>query len=90
MKLSLPAVVMVFAGVILIYSGVKHRDPRNVVLEALGSKRRVADPYHGLVGVGDAVGRAAGEAAKKGAKALVPDPGARPPSTSGRGPIVSV
>lgn len=87
MKLSLPAVVMVFAGVILIYSGIKHTDPRNVVLSALGSKRRVADPYHEL---GDAVGKAAGEGLKKGAEALVPDPGVRPPSTTGRGPIVSV
>lgn len=89
MKLNLPAVVLVFAGVVLIYSGVVHRDPRNVILEALGSKRRVVDP---LEGVGGALAEhgAAGARAGAGAVGGVPDSGIRPPSTGGRGPIVSV
>lgn len=90
MKLNLPAVVLIFAGVVLVYSAAKHRDPRNVVLEALGSKRRVADP---LEGVGGALARIGADAAKKGADSFgksVPDAGIRPPSTAGHGPIVSV
>lgn len=90
MRLNLPAVLLVFTGAVLVYSGVKHRDPRNVVLEALGSKRRVPEP---LYGVGSAVAGAAGDAAKKGADSFgkgVPDPGVRPPTTTGHGPIVSV
>lgn len=86
MKLNLPAVLLVFVGVVLVYSGINHRDPRNVVLEALGSKRRVPE----LIQPGSAVGDAAGKGAREGAKALpgasVPNPGVRPPGV----PVVSV
>lgn len=78
MRLNLPAVLLVFIGAVLVYSGVNHRDPRNVVLEALGSKRRVPE----LIQPGSAVGDAAGKGAKAGAGALpgasVPNPGSRP------------
>lgn len=88
MRLNLPAVLLLFIGAVLIYSGVKHRDPRNVVLEALGSKRRVPEL---ISGVGSAVAGAGSNGAKAGAGALggVPDRGL-PPTTGGHGPIVSV
>lgn len=44
MKLNLPGVLMLFAGAIFIYAGRKKKDPRDVILEAIGSKRRVGQP----------------------------------------------
>lgn len=84
MKLNLPAVITIFAGVILIYSGITHHDPRNVVLSALGSKRRVPETLN--------IGKDVGKGIIAGAKTInaVPDPGVRPPATNGHGPIVSV
>jgi hypothetical protein len=57
-KLNLPAVLMVFIGVLLIYSAYKDEDPRNVIFEALNIKRRVTKPEakpkdNGKVGVPD-------------------------------------
>lgn len=84
MKLNLPAVVLIFAGVVLIYSAITHHDPRNVVLSALGSKRRVPETLN--------IGAEVGKGLAAGAKTIsaVPDPGVRPPATNGHGPIVSV
>jgi hypothetical protein len=42
-------VLLIFFGVLLIYSAKEDKDPRNVVFEALGIKRRVPDP----VGIGE-------------------------------------
>lgn len=91
MKLSLPGVLFVFIGVVLVYSAYNKRDPRNVVLEALGSKRRVSNPMFMLEGVGSAVGGAAGDAAGKAVPGKgVPNTGSRPPAVGGIGPIVTV
>lgn len=38
--LSLLSVVLLVAGVVLIYSAVKNKDPRDVVLTSLGQKAR--------------------------------------------------
>lgn len=58
MNLSLPGVVMFVAGSILMYSAVKNRDPRDVVLTALGQK-----PRFGEIAPGDAVGKAGSQGA---------------------------
>lgn len=47
MKNNLPAYLMILVGLLLIYSAEKDRDPRNIIFEALGIKRRVADPVIG-------------------------------------------
>lgn len=41
MKLNLPALIMVLGGSLLIYSAYIDDDPRNVIFEAIGVKRRV-------------------------------------------------
>ena len=63
MNLNLPGVVMFVAGAVLMYSAVKNRDPRDVVLTALGQKARYGDIS--IDGVGKAVGGAVAEAAPK-------------------------
>lgn len=79
MNLNLPAVVMLTAGVVLMYAAVKNKDPRDVVRESLGKKSQ-----HGsLDGKGSAFGKAAGGAIA-GAVPLLPPPPA------GHGPVVSV
>lgn len=50
MKMNLPALLMVFIGVLLIYSAYKNEDPRNVVFEALGIKQRIPPPPGKVVG----------------------------------------
>lgn len=54
MKLNLPAVLLILAGFIIVYAAQKDKDPRNVVFEALGIKRRVPNPPP--VGAGRVVG----------------------------------
>lgn len=44
MKINLPGLLLILAGVLLIYSAYNDRDPRNVIFEALNIKRRVPDP----------------------------------------------
>lgn len=50
MKLNLPALLMIFAGALLIYGAHSNQDPRNVIFAALGLKQRVANPATGNVG----------------------------------------
>jgi hypothetical protein len=35
--------LMIFIGVLLIFSAYKHEDPRNIIFESLGIKRRVSN-----------------------------------------------
>lgn len=76
MKLNLPAVLMILVGTLLIYSAYKKEDPRNVIFESLGIKRRVGT---------EAAGKAAAETARKLAKPAVNVPSAVPGS-----PVVTV
>lgn len=78
MNLNLMSVVMLSAGAVLVYAAVNNRDPRDVIRGALGQPPK----YGSIDGIGDVLGKAAGDAAKKGA-AVLPPPG-------GHGPIVSV
>jgi hypothetical protein len=66
-NLSLPGVVMFVGGAILMYSAVKNRDPRDVVLTALGQK-----PRFGEIAPGDALGKAFGNAAPKAVTTTAP------------------
>lgn len=43
MKLNPLAILMIFVGALLIYAANKKEDPRNVIFEALGVKRRVSN-----------------------------------------------
>jgi hypothetical protein len=54
MNLKLSTTVMLVAGVILMYSAVKNKDPRDIVLTSLGQKAR----YGSVGGQGAAVGGA--------------------------------
>lgn len=47
--MKLIPVLLIFFGVLLIYSAHADKDPRNVIFEALGVKQRVPDP----VGIGE-------------------------------------
>lgn len=82
MKLSLPALLLIFFGAIFIYSARMNRDPRNVIFEALGVKRRVPEPLQPATGVGGAIGGIGDIVA--GVPGLIDKPPA------GTGPIVSV
>lgn len=85
MKINLPAVLVIFAGVILIYSAYHKVDPRNVILEAIGSNRRIDGIWGSIAGAVEG-------GAKAGAGAITkphPDmPGYKPPTS--HGPVVSV
>lgn len=51
MKISLMNVVMFSAGVILMYSGITDKDPRDVIKEGLGGPKakKYVKPDHGAV-----------------------------------------
>lgn len=82
MKLSLPALLLIFFGAIILYSARMDRDPRNVIFEALGVKRRVPEPPKPTTGAGEAIGNLGDDIAQ------VPGLIGKPPT--GTGPIVSV
>jgi hypothetical protein len=76
MKLNLPGLVLIFTGALFIYAAFERKDPRNVLLEAIGSKRRVGDPPTQNIPVP--------------APGVTPAPAAPPISTTDGGPWVSV
>lgn len=72
MKLNLPATLMIFVGMLLIYSAYKDSDPRDVVAESLGIKRRT-----GFDKAGKAAADALGKITQKGAVATPQSAGAQ-------------
>jgi hypothetical protein len=67
-NLNLPAVVMFVAGAVLMYSAVKNRDPRDVVLTALGQKARFGELS--TIEPGAPVGRAGARGLQEGQEQL--------------------
>lgn len=87
MNFNLPAVIMLAAGMVLMYGAVNNKDPRDVVREALGKKNQ-----HGPISTSNAgtgLGKAAGGAINDG-MGMGGALGGAAGGAAGIGPIVSV